>query len=155
MRRSGERSAIDAFRTAPAASRGMPGTRTSAGAASGETSTRRTPFWESASTNAAWGNVALRSSGLTWKRSATSTMGASRFATWNARAADGVTKTARLCAWRAQNSSSSASSSSTSRTLSMASRSIEASASCSSASAARLLNSSRSRLPSSSGEMGR
>ena len=81
MRRSADRSAIDDLPTELAASLGMSGTLTSAGDSSGETSTRRAAFCESASTKAACGKVALRSSGLTWKRSETSTIGDSRLAT--------------------------------------------------------------------------
>jgi hypothetical protein len=129
----------------------MPGTRTSAGAASGETSIRRAPFCDSASTKPACGNVALRSSGLTWKRSETSTTGESRLGTWKVRAPPGVANTARLCAWCIQNPSSSTSSSRASRRPSIAPRSAPAVVSCSSASAARVLNAMRSRSPRSSG----
>ena len=60
------RSVIDALPTALAMSVGRSATRTSDAGTSDASSTSRTEPCASASTNAACGNVTLRSSGLRW-----------------------------------------------------------------------------------------
>ena len=66
MRPTADRSVIDALPTALATSPGRSETPTSSAGTSAATSTSRTEPCASASTNAACGNVTLRSSGLRW-----------------------------------------------------------------------------------------
>ena len=107
MRPTGARSRIEDLPTALAASLGRPSTFTATAGMSANTSTTRTEPWANANTKAVCGTVMLRRSGLTWKRSDTSTKGSGRFGRRNVVVVSGVTSTARLFAWNRQNSSSS------------------------------------------------
>ena len=107
MRPLGERSLSVDLPAALAASLGRPGTLTSTGGPLGSTSSSRTAFSDRASTKAVCGKVSARNSGLRWKRSETSTCAVSRLARRKVSTRSGVLSTARLLAWKRQNSSSS------------------------------------------------